>query len=575
MKKSEYSKRRPFELKINGVINSPVSNSSDALHISKPWPQMAEAILDSLPVGVTVQNHQGDLVLENPAADTLRHSRSNAQRTSSLGKSHAIVGSLPDSYEYDILVENETYGVEITLDLARQYERESLLLNLAQVDELTGLANRTRIREIIDNLIESDAGSFAIAFIDIDNFKRINDWYGHAIGDMLLCKIAERLSQGVRSADVVSRIGGDEFMVLFNPIDTPEALDDLADRLSERLRDPFYIDGTEVFTSASTGISIFPVHGRSYDVLRANADTAMYQIKKEAKGGVAYFDKSMTHFCAERMQIEQKLRTALHDGLICCAFQPKVNIRTGTIEGVEALLRLRDDKGNVDTAGDFVATAVEIGLMNEISTLVLEETLESLELIQTTFGESISISLNVAAEQASDANFMKSFITSLKETGCPERFVIEITEEAFLAANRFQTEVLPIIRSVGARVSIDDFGVGYSSLATLADITADEIKIDRSFISKIHERPRSQSILKAIESLASALGMSIVAEGVETHEELEYIEEMTDISCVQGFYFARPVLLNDGEDRRIEKYFSRKIAANRSSVLRAPVRARS
>jgi EAL domain-containing protein (putative c-di-GMP-specific phosphodiesterase class I) len=206
---------------------------------------------------------------------------------------------------------------------------------------------------------------------------------------------------------------------------------------------------------------------------------------------------------------------------------------------------LRDEEGVIHAPGDFVNLAVELGLMDEITRLVLTETVGAIEKIDEAFGVSTTISVNVAAKQAGDFRFMQSFASALDQTGRPQRFVVELTEEAFLQKGQFQTRILPMLREVGAKISIDDFGVGYSSLSALADITADEIKVDRSFITAIHQRPRSQSILKAIESLGAALGMSVIVEGVETFEELAYLEAATRIRFAQGFYFARPMFFDE------------------------------
>lgn len=244
------------------------------------------------------------------------------------------------------------------------------------------------------------------------------------------------------------------------------------------------------------------------------------------------------------MALEQRLRLAIRDRRFCCAFQPKVDIRTGQVRSVEVLLRWQDDQGVIRAPGDFIELAVELGLINDITFQVLDETTRSLGDIEEVFGPDVTIGINIAAKQAGDVAFMASFTDALAATGQAGRFIIELTEEAFFKQRRFQADVLPRIRAVGARVSIDDFGVGYSSLATLAEITADEIKIDRSFITDIHKRPRSQVVLKAIESLGQALGMSMIAEGVESFEEVAYLQAATQIRYAQGYYFARPMLID-------------------------------
>ena len=240
-----------------------------------------------------------------------------------------------------------------------------------------------------------------------------------------------------------------------------------------------------------------------------------------------------------------------------CAYQPKVDIRTGETVGLEVLLRWRDQGGVIQPPGEFLALAVELGMINDITRSVLDETVGALPDLDSLFGPRTSISINIAARQAADLRFMADFVGDLRATGCAERFMIEFTEEAFFAKSALQETILPMLRDIGTKVSIDDFGVGYSSLSALADLTADELKIDRSFITDIHRRPRSQSILKAIESLGQALGMSIIAEGIERMEELAYLSAATRIRYAQGYYFAKPQTLDELAAGRTSFHMSR------------------
>src|SRR5580658_5389458 len=271
----------------------------------------------------------------------------------------------------------------------------------------------------------------------------------------------------------------------------------------------------------------------------------MYRVKNDGKGTAAFFDAGMEREALERMKVEQSLRLAILEKRFCCAFQAKVDIRTQKIKGIEALVRLRDDEGVIQAPGTFINLAVELGLIDELTHLVLAEIVKSIDLINDMFGSDTGISINVAAKQAGNPEFMRPFAHALEATGYPERFMIEVTEDAFVAKTHFQDEILPIFRQLGVKISIDDFGIGYSSLSALADITADEIKIDRSFITDIHLRPRSQGVLRAIESLSEALGMTVIAEGIESYEELAYLQAATKIRYAQGFYFSRPIFLEE------------------------------
>lgn len=441
--------------------------------------------------------------------------------------------------------DSETYELALALDETEQIEQERDLMRRAWFDELTGLPNRTLFERSVSELIREVDAPFGLAFIDLDGFKHINDYYGHAVGDELLKRLAQRLNAGLRRSDLLARLSGDEFALLISPIVDTEALRDAVEQVAQRIKDPIVIDGHEICTSASIGVTMFPLHGTTYDLLLSNADRAMYRGKGSTKGTVAFFHSSIEHAVAERSRLEQRLRLAIRDKRVCCAYQPKVDLRSGEVTGIEVLMRWRDEDGAIQAPGEFLGLAVELGLMDDLTSVILGETIDSIDLINDAFGRDCSISINVAARQAGDFAFMQSLVGTLDTTGFARRFMLEITEEAFLAKSKFQQEILPMVRAAGARVSIDDFGIGYSSLSALADITADEIKVDRSFITEVHRRPRSQSILKAVEALGHSLGMAIVVEGVETFEELAYLQAATRIKCGQGYYFSRPILLEE------------------------------
>jgi diguanylate cyclase (GGDEF)-like protein len=511
--------------------------------MSAPAAAMIAEAIDRLPVGIAV--HAGGRALfanrigaAHGAADAGRDIETGGRTMRRQQLTLALGGG-------------RTCEVTLVFDVTEQLALEDSLFRRAYFDELTGLPNRSLVEQTVASMVEAHPDhSFALAFLDLDGFKHINDYYGHLVGDDLLVRLAKRLSGELRPSDVLARLGGDEFVLLMPTATTPEELAQQVRHLLRRLKDPFYIDGHEIFTSASIGVSLYPADGRTFAELCANADSAMYRVKSGTKGGVEFFDAALVKTPSERMRVEQRLRLVIRDKRLCCAYQPKVDFRTGEVKGVEVLLRWRDEQGLVNPPGDFVNLAVDLGLMDEISHFTLAETVAAIDRIDAAFGPDASISINVAARQAVEPKFMQSLIEAIDSTGNAARFMLELTEEAFVAGERFQSEILPMVREVGARVSIDDFGVGYSSLAALADITADELKVDRSFITAIHQRPRSQSILRAIESLGHALGMSIVVEGVETVEELTYLTATTRIRLAQGYYFARPMLLEDLSGRR-------------------------
>jgi diguanylate cyclase (GGDEF)-like protein len=537
------------------------------------------SVINQLPVGLTIQSDDGKTLFVNdtaaafanaaasPTTDAGAASPAGTARSDE-GKSVAanqcaaitteehVAGPCGEhtllGIRRPITVGTEPLLVSATLDITARKQAEIELSKRAYFDDLTGLPNRSLIQEHVEHLLATakPPARFALAFLDIDNFKHINDYYTHAIGDALLVKVAQRISAHIRPSDILARISGDEFLLVINPAESNDELASVVGSLLQQLKEPFLIEGFEILTSASIGLSVYPDHGLTYEMLRRAADTAMYRIKEGAKGGAALFNSDMGRAMTMRMAQEQRLRLAVRDGRFCCAFQPKVDIRSQEVIGVEALIRLRDEDGVIQAPGDFIGLATELGLIDELTYLALGQIIDSLDLIDEAFGPETTVSINIAAKQATDLKFMRALCEELSATSYAGRFMIEVTEDAFLARNLFQRHVLPMLREIGTRVSIDDFGTGYSSLSALADITADELKIDRSFITDIQSRSRSQSILKAIEALSEPLGMTVVAEGVETFEEAAYLQAATRIRFAQGFYFSRPVFMEDLKPRR-------------------------
>ena len=534
-------------------------------------------VVDALSIGLTVQDEAGRFVLVNQAA------AANLQIPAA-----ALIGASPADFlsaeegkqrrqwEVDLIRSGEAVTVEentpsaegertwltshkpatiagrtlllsAALDITSRKQVEQQLARHAFLDDLTSLPNRFLINERVDEVLRRaiHGSRFALAFIDLDNFKHINDYYSHVVGDALLVKVAERIGKALRDTDMLARISGDEFLLLLDPLEDEAQARKIVNALLEELKQPFHIEAFEVFTSASIGVSIYPEHGATYEVLRRNADNAMYRAKHALKGGAVYFNSGLGETMTAHMELEQRLRLAIRDRKFSCAFQPKVDLHTQEVVGFETLIRWRDGAGEFQPPGSFIGLATELGLIDPITRFVLAEAIRSIERLDQAFGSGTTISINVAAKQAGDKSFMSSLIEALKDSGHAERFMLELTEDAFVAKSQFQSQVLPMLRELGVRVSIDDFGTGYSSLSALADITADEIKVDRSFITAIHQRPRSQSVLRTIESLGHALGMTVVAEGIETFEELAYLQATSRIRYAQGFYFSKPFFLDE------------------------------
>lgn len=519
-----------------------------------------QAVIDALPIAVMVQNERGEVLCSNNStadhllmpADVVRESLATMPLRTPFVIEGDNVANPGQSAEFQtvrehIRIENYSCLISTAVDVTAQRRRETELARRAYFDDLTGLPNRRLLEEHVNAKASaaSPGKRFALVFLDLDHFKQINDFYGHAVGDGLLVELTKRISRSIRETDMLSRISGDEFLLLLDPVCSETEAAGMLEGLFDDIRRPVYVDGFEIFASASAGMSVFPEHGLDYGSLRHNADIAMYKVKGQDRGGLAVFNIGMQQDAVLKMESEQRLRQAILDRHVCCAYQPKVNIRTQEVEGVEALVRLRNEEGIVQAPANFIDLAVELGLIDDLAHLVLDEIRGSIDLIDEMFGQGVRVSVNVAAKQAANEKFMTGFAEALSSTGFPDRFMVEITEDAFISKSKFQTEILPMLRDIGVGISIDDFGVGYSSLSALADITADELKIDRAFITDIHMRPRSQSILKAIESLSEALNMKVIAEGVETIEEVTYLQTATRINFAQGYYFSKPMFIEE------------------------------
>ena len=349
-----------------------------------------------LPAGVTVQDEHGRFLLVNdaaaaqlglaaggpaaPLAQELNRRRETGLELLRAGRATVAeecvtCGDAKQVFltaHRPVRIADRNLLLSSSADISEQKAVEDHLFRSAYYDELTGLPTRRVIEHRANSLLQHET-QFALAFLDIDNFKHINDYYGHAIGDALLVEVAKRIGLDLRDSDMLSRISGDEFLLLLNPIRSEREVAEYIEYTLERLKAPFFIDGSEVFASTSIGVSLHPEHGRSYDVLRQNADIAMYRVKNDGKGTAAFFDAGMEREALARMKVEQSLRFAILEKRFCCAFQPKVDIRTQDIKGIEALVRLRDDEGVIQAPGTFINLAVELGLIDELTLLVLAE----------------------------------------------------------------------------------------------------------------------------------------------------------------------------------------------------------
>jgi diguanylate cyclase (GGDEF)-like protein len=395
--------------------------------------------------------------------------------------------------------------------------------------------------------------SLSILFIDIDNFKRINDTPGHQSGDKLLAAFADRLSKHLRETDIVTRtsekeasrviarLAGDEFIILLPRVNGPGESQKVARRILESLAEPFIISVQELFVSASIGIAMYPEDGETSGELLKNADIAMYHAKNLGRNNFQYYSSKLNEESAEKLKIESKLRHALENDSLELHYQPQVNLSTGEISGVEALLRWDDpDLGKI-TPDVFIPIAEEFGLIVKISEWVINEACRQAQRWRMMYNLPITMSINISAVHFNNQNLENMIASALKVSGLNPRFLeLELTETSILQDLGQATETLETFKSMGLKLALDDFGTGYSSLSYLMKLPFDKLKIDQSFIRNLKTETKGTAIVSAIISMSHSLGLSVIAEGVEQEEHMQILLQMR-CDHVQGYYVSRPL----------------------------------
>jgi len=441
--------------------------------------------------------------------------------------------------------------IGLQTDVSAQMRAEERLQYDALHDPLTGLPNRTLFIDRLDHAFarvrRSTERSFAVLFLDVDRFKNLNDGLGHLTGDRLLCAIASRLEQVLRPNDTVARFGGDEFVVLVEDMSDVHAITGVARRIEQEFRQPFDLEGMEVFATVSMGISVWSERYERPDELLRDADTAMYRAKALGRNRFVVFDEEMHKQAVAALSLENDLRRALDRQQFEVYYQPIVALDTGTITGFEALVRWHHPERGFVSPGDFIPLAEETGMIIQIDRWVLEEACRQLRVWQTEFRprHPLSISVNVSGLQFMQPDLITQIDHSLRKNGLYGRSLnIEITESVIMEDAGHATAMLEQLKSLDIGLSIDDFGTGYSSLSYLRRFDIDALKIDHSFVSRMLRSGESLEIVRTIISLAGNLGKATVVEGVETGTQLEMIRTM-GADRVQGFFVSRPVCAGD------------------------------
>ena len=426
--------------------------------------------------------------------------------------------------------------VMLVEDITQRRNAEARISHLARFDELTGLPNRQSFRDEIAGYLAAGGKTAALLFIDLDQFKQVNDTLGHPTGDRLLCAVAERLREMLRPDDYVARFGGDEFVVFQRNITANEDAATLAARIVDRLSEKYEIDHHTVEIGASVGIALTSPHVSSDHLLR-NADMALYKAKADGRGTYCFFREELAASIEARRTLEIDLRHAMANEEFELYFQPLVNLKSGRISTCETLLRWNHPtRGSVSPA-DIIPVAEDMGLIVDLGRWILRRA--CMECM--TWPEAVSVAVNFSSQQFHRRDVLSDVRYALEVSGLPaHRLEIEITESSLLRNTQWTREVLSQLSQSGVRISLDDFGTGYSSLSYLHTFPLDKVKIDRSFLEGI-ETDRPQTLLRGVARLSADLGMSVVVEGIETNEQLELISRDGTVAEAQGYLFSRPV----------------------------------
>jgi diguanylate cyclase (GGDEF)-like protein/PAS domain S-box-containing protein len=415
----------------------------------------------------------------------------------------------------------------------------------AQHDFLTGLPNRMLLNDRVRHAIAlapRHKKKVALLFLDLDGFKHINDSLGHPTGDKLLQSIAKRLVGCVRGSDAVSRQGGDEFVVLLSEMAQAEDAAITARRMLQAVAEAHSIDQHELHVTTSIGVSVYPDDGLDAETLIKNADTAMYQAKENGRQSYQFFKPAMNVRAVERQSIEESLRRALERQEFALHYQPKINLKTGEITGAEALIRWTHPTRGPVSPGQFIPVAEDCGLILPIGNWVLREACLQARAWVDAGLPLATIAVNISAIQFRDENFLEGVFGTLRETGLdPKSLELELTESVLMKHAESTESILKTLRARGVQVAVDDFGTGYSSLSYLRKFPIDALKIDQSFVRQITTTPDETTIVTAVISMGRSLKLRVVAEGVETQEELAFLQAH-QCDEAQGYYFSRPVL---------------------------------
>lgn len=442
---------------------------------------------------------------------------------------------------------NTQLEYEVTLKTIELAEQNKKLNHLAHHDVLTSLPNRLLFLDRLEQsikLAKRQGTQVSILFLDLDRFKEINDTYGHEVGDKLLIEITHRLEACVRQYDTIARLGGDEFTIIIEDSENDRIVE-ILEEVIEQMKEPFMINGTMLYSTFSIGVSRYPEDGESTEILLRNADTAMYKAKEHGRNTFAFYDEAMSAQAFKRVGMETDLRVALRDGGFEAYYQPKINVHSGKVVGMEALIRWHHAKLGFVSPAEFIPLAEEIGLIEKIDKWMMQETMQTALAWQKEGLNIGKLSVNISVNEMDDQHFVASVKEMLEKTGFdPKGFELEITESQIMKNPQAVIGMLHELRALGVSIAVDDFGTGHSSLSLLKNMPVDQLKIDKSFIQDVPQNEEDAAIIKAIIVLAQSLKLELIAEGVETKEQKDFLLA-AGCETIQGYYYANPMSAED------------------------------
>jgi len=452
-----------------------------------------------------------------------------------------------ESGAQEYIVKGQTDGHVIARTLRQAIKRkqaELKLRRLAHYDSLTGLANRSQFRRRLEQALERGVRrqrGVALMMIDLDRFKAVNDTLGHQAGDRMLVMVAKRLRACLRECDKVARLGGDEFTVTLEELSSPDEAAAIAQKIVEAISRPFMVGGQEFYVTPSIGITLHPLDGDNADTLIKNADTAMYQVKAGGRNGFKFFTPAMNELTGERLRMQAALRQAIDRNELVLHYQPKVDLQSGRLHGVEALLRWQRAGGRLLPPAEFIPLAEDTGLILPIGEWVLQQALMQVRAWSELGLPGTRVSVNISPRQFRQCDLAAVVAAALSQTGLGgEHLEIEITEGVLMEDTQASVATLERLKTLGVGIAIDDFGTGYSSLHYLKRFPIDTLKIDHSFVSDIPRDHDDATITQAIIGLARNLRLNVIAEGVETKEQLAFLRA-NHCDQGQGYLFSAPL----------------------------------